>query len=89
MVAPMSSNVTNQRCALVAVKISKEKMAEIQAKIEADRRKLAESKGMAEEERDRVKGDLLAKENELKKAQEEQTQLSTKLQVWDRCATGV
>ena len=56
-------------------------MAEIQAKIEADRRKLAETKGMAEEERDKVKNDLESKEKELKKAQDEQAQLSTKLQV--------
>lgn len=56
-------------------------MAEIQAKIEADRRKLAETKDMAEEERDKVKNNLEAKERELKKAQDEQAQLSTKLQV--------
>lgn len=62
-------------------KVSKEKMAEIEAKIEADRRKLAETKGMAEEERNRVISDLEAKEKELKKAQDEQTVLSTKLQV--------
>ena len=36
---------------------------------------------MAQEERDRVKNDLEAKEKELKKAQDEQAQLSTKLQV--------
>ena len=70
-----------QAQSLVALKISKEKMAEIQAKIEADRRKLAETKGMAEEERDKVKNDLESKEKELKKAQDEQAQLSTKLQV--------
>jgi len=56
-------------------------MVEIQAKIDADRRKLAETKDMAEEERDKVKQDLEAKENELKKAHDEQAQLSTKLQV--------
>ena len=47
--------------------ISKEKMAEIQAKIAADRRKLEEQKDMAEEERNKVKEDLETQENELKK----------------------
>ena len=47
--------------------ISKEKMAEIQAKIAADRRKLEEQKDMAEEERNKVKEDLELQENELKK----------------------
>ena len=56
-------------------------MAEIEAKIEADRRKLAETKDMAEEERDKVMHNLEAKEKELKKAQDEQAVLSTKLQV--------
>ncbi|KAF6017971.1 KIF3A [Bugula neritina] len=65
-------------------KISKEKMVEIQAKIDADRRKLAETKDMAEEERDKVKQDLEAKENELKKAHDEQAQLSTKLQALEK-----
>ncbi|KAL4230043.1 Kinesin-like protein kif3a [Mactra antiquata] len=59
--------------------ISKEKMAEIQAKIEADRRKLEEQKDMAEEERNKVQDDLLQKESELKKYQEEQDALATKL----------
>lgn len=49
--------------------ISKEKMAEIQAKIAADRRKLEEQKDMAEEERNKVQDDLLEKESELKKYQ--------------------
>lgn len=49
--------------------ISKEKMAEIQAKIEADRRKLEEQKDMAEEERNKVQEDLMMKETELKKFQ--------------------
>jgi len=62
-------------------KISKEKMAEIEAKIAADRKKLAETKDMAEEERNRVKSDLDNKEKELKKAQDEQAALSSKLQV--------
>ena len=48
-------------------KISKEKMAEIQAKIDADRRALESKKDMAEEERNKVKEDLDKKEKELKK----------------------
>lgn len=56
-------------------------MAEIQSKIEADRRKLAETKDMEEEERNRVKNNLEEKEKELKKAQDEQALLNTKLQV--------
>lgn len=42
-------------------------MAEIQAKIDADRRALESKKDMAEEERNKVKEDLDKKENELKK----------------------
>ena len=49
--------------------ISKEKMAEIQAQIEADRHKLECAKGMAEEEKKRVEAGLLEKESELAKAQ--------------------
>lgn len=49
--------------------ISKEKMAEIQAQIEADRRKLEKGKDMAEEEKQRVEDDLKQKESELGKAQ--------------------
>ncbi|ESP00097.1 hypothetical protein LOTGIDRAFT_213295 [Lottia gigantea] len=60
-------------------KISKEKMAEIQAKIEADRRLLAETKDMADEERNRIKFDLEEKEEELKQYQEEQNQLEQQL----------
>ncbi|XP_053399580.1 kinesin-like protein KIF3A isoform X2 [Mercenaria mercenaria] len=59
--------------------ISKEKMAEIQAKIASDRRKLEEQKDMAEEERNKVQDDLLEKESELKKYQEEQDALAQKL----------
>lgn len=44
-------------------------MAEIQAKIEADRRKLEEQKDMAEEERNKVQENLQLKETELKKYQ--------------------
>lgn len=65
-------------------KVSKEKMAEIEAKIEADRRRLAETKGMAEEERNRVMADLEVKEKELKKAHDEQAALSTKLQALEK-----
>jgi kinesin family protein 3/17 len=48
-------------------KVSKEKMAEIQAKIDADRKMLESKKDMAEEERNKVKEDLEKKEGELKK----------------------
>ncbi|XP_064636553.1 kinesin-like protein KIF3A isoform X2 [Lineus longissimus] len=60
-------------------KLSKEKMSEIQAKIEADRKMLETKKDMEEEERDRVKMDLETKEQELRKAQEEQDALQLKL----------
>lgn len=59
--------------------ISKEKMAEIQAKIAADRHKLEEQKDMAEEERNKVKEDLDLQENELKKYKDEQDALAHKL----------
>ena len=42
-------------------------MDEIQAKINADRKKLEQQKDMAEEERNKVKEDLEMQENELKK----------------------
>ena len=48
--------------------LSKEKVAEIQAQIEADRRKLEKSKDMAEEEKRKVEEDLEEKELELQKA---------------------
>ncbi|XP_060082494.1 kinesin-like protein KIF3A [Ylistrum balloti] len=60
-------------------KISKEKMAEIQAKIEEDRKMLEDKKDMAEEDRNKVKEDLEVKEAELKKFQDEQDQLTQKL----------
>lgn len=53
----------------ILAKLSKEKMSEIQAKIEADRKMLETKKDMEEEERDRVKMDLETKEQELRKAQ--------------------
>ncbi|XP_052794799.1 kinesin-like protein KIF3A [Mya arenaria] len=59
--------------------ISKEKMAEIQAKIASDRRKLLEQKDMAEEEKNKVQEDLEMKEEELKKFQDEQDALAQKL----------
>ena len=49
-------------------KISKEKMVEIQAQIEADRRKLEQQKDMEEEEKRRVQQDLESKEEELRMA---------------------
>ncbi|KAK7097398.1 kinesin-like protein KIF3A isoform X2 [Littorina saxatilis] len=60
-------------------KISKEKMTEIQAKIDADRRALESKKDMAEEEKNKVKEDLDKKENELKKYKDEQELLENKL----------
>lgn len=49
--------------------LSKEKMAEIQSQIEADRRKLASQKNMAEEEKKKVEEDLAMKEAELADAE--------------------
>ncbi len=51
------------------VKVSKERMAEIQRQIEADRKKLEEKKDMEEEEKRKVEEDLQKKEEELRKAQ--------------------
>ncbi|KAH3834905.1 hypothetical protein DPMN_108238 [Dreissena polymorpha] len=62
-----------------AAHISKEKMLEIQSKIDADRRKLLEQKDMAEEEKNKVQEDLELKEAELKKYQDEQDALAQKL----------
>ncbi|CAG5131881.1 unnamed protein product [Candidula unifasciata] len=64
--------------------ISKEKMAEIQAKIEEDRRLLESKKDMAEEERNKVKLDIKTKESQLKKYQDEQEQLKQKLCVIEK-----
>jgi hypothetical protein len=49
--------------------LSKEKMAEIQSQIEADRRRLESQKDMAEEEKRKVEDDLAQKETELAEAQ--------------------
>ena len=49
--------------------LSKEKMAEIQSQIEADRRRLESQKDMAEEEKRKVEEDLAKKEFELSEAQ--------------------
>jgi len=49
--------------------LSKEKMAEIQSQIEADRRRLESQKDMAEEEKRKVEEDLAKKESELSEAQ--------------------
>ncbi|XP_062586138.1 kinesin-like protein KIF3A [Saccostrea cucullata] len=64
--------------------ISKEKMAEIQSKIEKDRKILESKKDMAEEERNKVKEDLEEKEMELKKFHEEQDQLANKLNALEK-----
>ncbi|CAH1778129.1 unnamed protein product [Owenia fusiformis] len=60
-------------------KLSKEKMTEIQAKIEADRKMLESKVDMEEEERNKVKADLEEKESKLKHAQDEQAALAQKL----------
>jgi len=49
--------------------LSKEKIAEIQSQIEADRRLLEGQKDMAEEEKRKVEDDLAAKEAELAEAE--------------------
>ncbi|CAG2250364.1 KIF3A [Mytilus edulis] len=58
--------------------ISKEKMSEIQAIIEKDRKLLEQKKDMAEEERNKVKNELETRESELKNTKE-QEQLHQKL----------
>ncbi|KAI0232495.1 Kinesin-like protein KIF3A [Lamellibrachia satsuma] len=59
--------------------LSKEKMAEIQAQIDADRRRLETMKDMEEEEKQKIEKNLEGKEQELRQAQEEQQQLAFKL----------
>jgi len=49
--------------------LSKEKIAEIQSQIEADRRRLEGQKDMAEEEKRKVEEDLATKEAELAEAE--------------------
>ena len=49
--------------------LSKEKIAEIQSQIEADRRRLEGQKDMAEEEKRKVEEDLAQKEAELAEAE--------------------
>jgi kinesin family protein 3/17 len=60
--------------------LSKEKIAEIQSQIEADRSRLESQKDMAEEEKRKVEEDLAQKEAELAQAQAEQLALQQKLQ---------
>ncbi|XP_041360213.1 kinesin-like protein KIF3A isoform X2 [Gigantopelta aegis] len=76
--------VIRRRRKKVHKKLSKEKISEIQAKIDADRRLLESKKDMAEEERDKVKIDLEKKETELKKYQEEQDVLTQKLMMIEK-----
>lgn len=64
--------------------LSKEKMAEIQSQIEADRRKLASQKNMAEEEKKKVEEDLAMKEAELADAEKEQQELLRMLQTMEK-----
>jgi len=49
--------------------LSKEKIAEIQTQIEADRKRLESQKDMAEEEKRKVEDDLAQKEAELQEAE--------------------
>ncbi|CAH8496866.1 unnamed protein product [Schistosoma turkestanicum] len=63
-----------------AVKLSKQKMAEIQRMIEADRRKLEEEKDMAIEERNRIQKHLEAKENELRLAEVTRNNLTKRME---------
>lgn len=59
-------------------------MSDIRARIEADRKSLAEKKDMASGERDAVAAELQRQENELKKAQSEHDQLVQKLQTLEK-----
>nr|CAH8847563.1 unnamed protein product [Trichobilharzia regenti] len=61
-------------------KLSKQKMAEIQRMIEADRRKLEEQKDMAVEERNRIQQHLEEKENELKQTKETRNNLMKRME---------
>ncbi|KAG1676987.1 Kinesin-like protein KIF3A [Nymphon striatum] len=64
--------------------MSEESMAEMQAKIEADKKLLAESKDMEEEERNRVARELKEHEAELEKSQDEHNALVHKLQSMEK-----
>ncbi|ELU08954.1 hypothetical protein CAPTEDRAFT_178367 [Capitella teleta] len=64
--------------------LTREKMVEIQAEIEADREKLAFAKDMAEEEKKLVEEGLVEKETELARAQEVQQHLQHKLQAIEK-----
>ncbi|KAA0194326.1 Kinesin protein [Fasciolopsis buskii] len=61
-------------------KISKQKMAEIQRMIEADRKKLEEEKDLALEERNKIQVHLENKETELRKAQEAHANLKKRIE---------
>ncbi|KAG5445899.1 Kinesin-like protein kif3a, variant 2 [Clonorchis sinensis] len=61
-------------------KISKQKMAEIQRMIEADKRRLEEQKDMAVEERNKIQTHLEHKEAELRKAKEAQSNLMRRME---------
>ncbi|VDP31316.1 unnamed protein product [Schistosoma margrebowiei] len=62
------------------VKLSKQKMAEIQRMIEADRRKLDEEKDMAIEERNRIQKHLETKENELRQVEVTRNNLTKRME---------
>ncbi|TGZ58725.1 hypothetical protein CRM22_009476 [Opisthorchis felineus] len=61
-------------------KISKQKMAEIQRMIEADKRQLEEQKDLAVEERNKIQTHLEHKEAELRKAKEAQSNLMRRME---------
>ncbi|KAH9587331.1 Kinesin-like protein kif3a, variant 2 [Schistosoma haematobium] len=61
-------------------KLSKQKMAEIQRMIEADRRKLEEEKDMAIEERNRIQKHLETKENELRQVEVTRNNLTKRME---------
>ncbi|XP_014678184.1 PREDICTED: kinesin-like protein KIF3A [Priapulus caudatus] len=65
-------------------RVSKDGLAEIQAKIEAEKKLLAEKKDMEEEERDRMKADLEKREQHLQKTQGEHDQLVHRLQAIEK-----
>lgn len=65
-------------------KISKEKLSEIEAKIEEEKKLLEEKKDMEEEERDALKADLERHEQHLQKTQGEHDQLVQRLQAIEK-----
>ncbi|CAH8847748.1 unnamed protein product [Trichobilharzia szidati] len=75
-----SQEKRNRKLKQNTAKLSKQKMAEIQRIIEADRRKLEEQKDMAVEERNRIQQHLEEKENELKQTKETRNNLMKRME---------